>query len=79
MLTNVRFTAAIRKPLNKYMASLRDLKHAGARRSLQLMALVLDKSCTAADACFRPRPLGLTGEPMPCVIIFLRATSMHAK
>ena len=53
-----------RGPLNKYMASLRDLKYAGARRSLRLMASVLNKNCDAADAYFRTRPLGLTGEPL---------------
>ena len=55
------FSGNCKEPLIKYMVLLRDLKRAVARREMQLMALVLNKFCNAANVRFRPRPVGLTG------------------
>ena len=68
-----------KEPLNKYTMSLRDLKRAYARRRPKAKAGCLGEGCAAADVGFRPRPTGLSGEPMLGVIIFWRATSMPSK
>ncbi len=39
---------------------LRGLKRVAARRDLQERLVALFKNCNAADACFRPRPVGLS-------------------
>jgi len=50
-----------RAPLNNGIWSLRDLKRTGARRTSQVMALVLGKKCNAATVRFRARPSGPSG------------------
>ncbi len=49
-----------KEPLNKSIASLRNLKHTVARRTVQLMTVVLGKQCTAANLRLRPRPGNLS-------------------
>ena len=64
------FLFYIREPLIKSKITQRDLKRAVARRSLPLMAVVLNKNFNAENVRLRPRPPGPPHFSLVFVVLF---------
>jgi len=67
------YNIIIRDPLNKSIASLRDLKRTDSRRDSPLMAIPLSKNRNDEDVRFRPRPPGHSACPDLFVVSFRQA------
>ncbi|MET0007591.1 MAG: hypothetical protein ABW124_02580 [Candidatus Thiodiazotropha sp. 6PLUC9] len=61
------------------LSSLRDLKPVAARREPKQNGCSILKHQNAAEACFRPRPMGLYDPFRLCVALFRQAISMALK